>query len=236
MRNLLLCHWSSQLFDLRAPSSTDVPVLLLNQPKISEFRQQRFSATHVNRKWAFFFLICVDSTKFVLLNAFTRIKPVYSKIGSKSQLQSAKNSTSGWKCRCLNSLLCWQRWCCLWSQSVLTNGTPGSILQNYYTPLLTKQIGVRKKRLVLLNWMNKYWTMLLHGDKITDWRIKLELELELNNTFRYRLRAKRETRKWPRAWLMARDGSFARLAASPLPRACIALTKSAEEKERLLEV
>ena len=27
-----LCHWSSQLFDLRAPSSTDVPVLLLNQP------------------------------------------------------------------------------------------------------------------------------------------------------------------------------------------------------------
>ena len=30
--NLSLCHWSSQLFDL--PSSTDVPVLLLNQPNI----------------------------------------------------------------------------------------------------------------------------------------------------------------------------------------------------------
>ena len=30
--NLPLCHWLSQLFDLRAPSSTDVPVLLLNQP------------------------------------------------------------------------------------------------------------------------------------------------------------------------------------------------------------
>ena len=30
--NLPLCHWSSQLFDLRAPSSTDAPVLLLNQP------------------------------------------------------------------------------------------------------------------------------------------------------------------------------------------------------------
>ena len=29
---LPLCHWSSQLFDLRAQSSTDVPVLLLNQP------------------------------------------------------------------------------------------------------------------------------------------------------------------------------------------------------------
>ena len=59
-------------------------------------------------------------------------------------------------------------------------------------------------------------------------------------------RAKREKRKWPRAWLMARDGRgsfffsgcrprFARLAASPLPRACIAPTKS-EEKERLLAV
>ena len=30
---LLLCHWSSQLFDLCALSSTeDVPVLLLNKP------------------------------------------------------------------------------------------------------------------------------------------------------------------------------------------------------------
>ena len=27
-----LCHWSSQLFNLRAPSSTDISVLLLNQP------------------------------------------------------------------------------------------------------------------------------------------------------------------------------------------------------------
>ena len=31
MHNLPLSHWSSQLFDLRAPSSTDAPVLLLNQ-------------------------------------------------------------------------------------------------------------------------------------------------------------------------------------------------------------
>ena len=30
MLNLPLCLWSSQLFDLRAPSSTDAPVLLLN--------------------------------------------------------------------------------------------------------------------------------------------------------------------------------------------------------------
>ena len=32
MPNLPLCLWSSQLFDLRAQSSTDVLVLLLNQP------------------------------------------------------------------------------------------------------------------------------------------------------------------------------------------------------------
>ena len=32
--NLLLCHYLSQLFDLRASSSTDVPVLLLNKPTI----------------------------------------------------------------------------------------------------------------------------------------------------------------------------------------------------------
>ena len=29
--NLLLYHWSSQLFDLRTPLSSDVPILLLNQ-------------------------------------------------------------------------------------------------------------------------------------------------------------------------------------------------------------
>ena len=32
--SLTICHWSSQMFDLHAPSSTDVPVLLLNQPVI----------------------------------------------------------------------------------------------------------------------------------------------------------------------------------------------------------
>ena len=30
--NLPLCYWSSQLFNLCAPLSTDIPVLLLNQP------------------------------------------------------------------------------------------------------------------------------------------------------------------------------------------------------------
>ena len=34
--NLPLCHWSSQLFNLHVLSSTDFPVLLLNQPNIKE--------------------------------------------------------------------------------------------------------------------------------------------------------------------------------------------------------
>ena len=50
--NLPLCHWSSQLFNLHAPSSTDVSVLLLNQPN-NEFKERRFLATDVNRKWTF---------------------------------------------------------------------------------------------------------------------------------------------------------------------------------------
>ena len=48
-------------------------------------------------------------------------------------------------------------------------------------------------------------------------------------------RAKRETRKWPRAGLMAREGTFRTSRRYAAPRACIALTKS-EEKERLLVV
>ena len=43
-------------------------------------------------------------------------------------------------------------------------------------------------------------------------------------------RAKRETREWPRARLMARDGR-----GTPSFRACTPLTKP-EEKERLLAV
>ena len=42
MVNLPLCHWSSQLFDLRAPLSTDVPVLLLNQPIIVSEQSMHF--------------------------------------------------------------------------------------------------------------------------------------------------------------------------------------------------
>ena len=42
MLNLPLCHWSSQLFDMRAPLSTDVPVLLLNQSIIVSEQSTHF--------------------------------------------------------------------------------------------------------------------------------------------------------------------------------------------------
>ena len=41
MRNLPLCHGTSQLFNLRASSSTDVPVLLLNQTNKNKERAIR---------------------------------------------------------------------------------------------------------------------------------------------------------------------------------------------------
>ena len=50
-RSAILCHWSSQLFDLRTPSSTDVPVLLLNQPHPNiPFRRNKQSKKKVRRK------------------------------------------------------------------------------------------------------------------------------------------------------------------------------------------
>ena len=48
---LPFCHWSSQMFDLRAPLSNDVPVMLLNRPiyvfqlgcrNLLEVRNQKF--------------------------------------------------------------------------------------------------------------------------------------------------------------------------------------------------
>ena len=49
MLNLPLCHWSSQLFDLRAPSSTDVPVLLLYQPNVVEAPQKQVLSVKCER-------------------------------------------------------------------------------------------------------------------------------------------------------------------------------------------
>ena len=47
MPNLPLFHWSSQLFNLRAPSSTHVPVLLLNQSIISRAYASRVTWSHL---------------------------------------------------------------------------------------------------------------------------------------------------------------------------------------------
>ena len=97
----------------------------------------------------------------------------------------------------------------------------------------------------ILRWCKLFtwWILIINNDNywlmiwlipFVSFREKCYGRLRAVSLFSEVRRAKRETRKWPRAWLMTRDG-FARLAASPLPRACIALTKS-EEKERLLAV
>ena len=99
MPSLPLSHWSSQLFDLRAPSSTDVPVLLLNQPNnnhraLEELQLMLIKALHgdvslyrvrarqqVKRLTStgsefFSLLICLDATKFVFLNVFSIIEAI----------------------------------------------------------------------------------------------------------------------------------------------------------------
>ena len=55
--NLPLCDWSSQLFDLHAPSSTDVPALLLNQPNMSAVTVVKYLTT---------------SSRFLSLQTFVR--------------------------------------------------------------------------------------------------------------------------------------------------------------------
>ena len=49
--NLPLCDWSSQLVDLRAQSSTDVPVLLLNQPIDNYSYWDKLLLTNNKKKW-----------------------------------------------------------------------------------------------------------------------------------------------------------------------------------------
>ena len=51
MLNLPLCHWSGQLFDLRASSLTEVPVLLQNQPYKLE-RGLEPTKTEVNNQYS----------------------------------------------------------------------------------------------------------------------------------------------------------------------------------------
>ena len=63
VHNLPLSHWSSQLFYLRATSSTDVPVLLLNQPGVQS-STERFSSHLSNRA-----LLCLQRAVICLRNA-----------------------------------------------------------------------------------------------------------------------------------------------------------------------
>ena len=92
MLNLPLCHWSSQLFDLRAPSSTDVPVLLLNQPIVGFNRgrqhlliktcrtqskrsdQQLSDYCQTNDKLTLYLSVIVFSTKVLIRTLFLRLQ------------------------------------------------------------------------------------------------------------------------------------------------------------------
>ena len=115
--SLPLSHWSSQLFDLRAPSSTDVPVLLLNQPinnhrareelqlmlikalhgDVSLYRvraRQQVKRLTSIRSETFSLRICLAATKFVFLNVFSIIETICL---VKITNQVCKKSTSGWR-------------------------------------------------------------------------------------------------------------------------------------------
>ena len=85
LRNLRLCHWSSQVFYLRAQSSTDVPVLLLNQPIVYARRTSTGSE-------GFSLLICLDATKCVLICVLTLTETICPKICSKLRLKCAKSA------------------------------------------------------------------------------------------------------------------------------------------------
>ena len=102
--------------------------------------------------------------------------------------------------------------------------------------------GLKLKKLLYPFWVVSRYKIIINKLISQTFPQRFNFRLRAVSLFSVVRRAKRETRKWPRAWLMVRDGRgtkkpcrprFARLAASPLPRACIALTTS-EEKERLL--
>ena len=71
-----------------------VPFTVLTFEVNREFKQWRFWATLVNQKLAFFFLICLGTTKFVLLSVFTLKETICLKICSKSRLKSAQSPLS----------------------------------------------------------------------------------------------------------------------------------------------
>ena len=88
--NLPLCHWSSQLFDLRAPSSTDVPVLLLNHPIIYVGAAFTLELLY---SWIGGSVIRVDAYK----GWFSLAKESESKRSRKSAYNSVK--IKNWSCK-----------------------------------------------------------------------------------------------------------------------------------------
>ena len=66
---MLLCHWSSQLFDLRALSSNDFPVLLLNRPILAgklkdlHFYPRSITACRIFSKFAGFVEVTTESDR-----------------------------------------------------------------------------------------------------------------------------------------------------------------------------
>ena len=71
-----------------------------------EFKQQRSWAKHVNWRWAFFFLLSLNATIFVLPSVLILIEIIFPKHCSISRLKSAKSQLPVDVRRCyLNTLL-----------------------------------------------------------------------------------------------------------------------------------
>lgn len=60
-----------------------------------------------------------------------------------------------------------------------TKLNPCSVININIAKLLNKQRGASEGRLVLLHWLNVISTIQRRGDRITDWRSILEMELGL---------------------------------------------------------
>ena len=69
-----------------------VPFIVITFEVNRVFKQRRFWTTLVNQKEALFFLICLGTTKFVLLSVFTLKEKICTQICWKSRLKSAKSS------------------------------------------------------------------------------------------------------------------------------------------------
>ena len=69
-----------------------VPFTVLTFRVFRKFKQGRFWATHVNRKWAFFSFNMPWRYQICMLRVFTLKETICPKICSKSRLKSAKGS------------------------------------------------------------------------------------------------------------------------------------------------